>query len=61
MPAGNFSFPFLFRTWIPAANQTYNCTIIEAARATTASPSFFKGIEFGEPVKQKYLDGWPRL
>src|SRR6266545_4146078 len=57
MPAGDFSFPFLFRTWTPATNQTYNCTIIEATRATTADPTFFKGIEFGEPIKQRYLGG----
>ena len=57
MPAENFNFPSLFRTWTPTANQTYNCTIVEAARATTAAPTFFKSTEFGEPVKQRYLDG----
>jgi len=57
MPAGNFSFPSLFRTWIPAANRTYDCTIVEAARATTADPTFFKGTEFGEPIRLTYLDG----
>ena len=57
MPAGSLTSPFLFRTWIPAANQTYNCTIVEAARATTAGPTFFKGIEFGEPIRQRYVDG----
>jgi len=56
-PAENVSFPSLFRTWIPAANRTYNCTIVEAARATSAAPTFFKSIEFGEPIKQRYLDG----
>ena len=57
MPAGSFSFPSLFRTWTPVANQTYNCTILEATRATSAAPTFFKGIEFGKPIKQRYLDG----
>ena len=57
MPAENVSFPSLFRTWTPTANQTYNCTIVEAARATSAAPTFFKSIEFGEPIKQRYLDG----
>lgn len=57
MPAGNFSFPSLFRSWIPIANQAYNCTIVEAVRATTAAPTFFKAIEFGEPIKQKYFYG----
>ncbi len=57
MPAGDLSFPSLFRTWAPPANQMYNCTIVEAARATTAAPTFFKGIEFGDPIKQRYIDG----
>ena len=57
MPAGNFTFPSLFRSWTPAANKTYDCTIVEAARATSAAPTFFKAIEFGEPIKQRYLDG----
>jgi len=57
MPAGDFSFPSLFRSWTPVANQTYNCTIVEAARATSAAPTFFKAIEFGEPMRQRYIDG----
>jgi len=57
MPAENTSFPTLFRTWIPAANQSYNCTIIQAVRATNALPAFFKDIEFGEPIKQRYTYG----
>ena len=46
--------PTLFRTWIPAANTTYNCTIVEAARATTAAPTFFKGFEAAN--SQRFLD-----
>src|SRR6266571_3366143 len=57
MLAKNMRFPTLFRTWTPAANQAYGCTIIEAIRATTAAPNFFKAVEFGEPTKQRYLDG----
>jgi len=57
MLAKNMRFPALFRTWTPAANQAYGCTIIEAVRATTAAPTFFKAVEFGEPTKQRYLDG----
>jgi len=57
MPAGNFSFPTLFRSWIPGANPAYNCTIVDAARATSAAPAFFKAIEFGDPIKHVYVDG----
>ena len=57
MPSGNLGFPSLFRSWTPGANQTYDCTIVEAARATSAAPTFFKAIEFGEPIKQRYIDG----
>ena len=57
MPEGNFNSPFLFRSWSPVANQTYDCTIVEAARATSAAPTFFKAIEFGEPIRQRYIDG----
>src|SRR6266704_2861896 len=46
MPAGSLSFPSLFHTWTPLANRTYDCTILEAARATSAAPTFFNGIEF---------------
>ncbi len=38
----NMRFPTLFRTWTSAANQAYDCTLIEAARATTAAPTFLK-------------------
>jgi len=51
------SFPALFRSWVPCSNQTYNCSIVQAARATTAAPTFFKAIEFGYPTAQQYLDG----
>ena len=57
MPAGNMSFPTLFRSWVPSSNQTYNCSIVQAARATTAAPTFFKAIAFGHPTAQRYLDG----
>ena len=56
MPSRNMSFPTLFRSWIPRANPSYNCTIIQAARATTAARIFFKAAKFGDPP-QRYLDG----
>ncbi len=50
-------FPTLFRSWVPSSNQSYDCSIVQAARATTAAPTFFKAIEFGHPTAQRYLDG----
>ena len=57
MLAGNLRFPTLFRSWLPSSNQNYHCSIVQAARATTAAPTFFKAIEFGHPTAQRYLDG----
>jgi len=57
MPAEDLRYPTLFRSWRPAEHPNYDCTILEAARATTAGPSFFKGIKIGGPIKQKYIDG----
>jgi len=54
MPAGNMQMPILFRSWISAANTSYNCTIVEAVRATTAAPMFFKGFEAAN--SQRFLD-----
>ena len=44
-PAG----PTLFRTYDVAKNKEYNCQIWEAARATSAAPTFFKRIKIGPP------------
>jgi len=49
--------PTLFRSWVPSSNQNYDCSIVQAARATTAAPTIFKAIEFGHPTAQRYLDG----
>ena len=57
MPAEDPRYPTLFRTWRPAEHPNYNCTILEAARATTASPSFFKAIKIGGSIKLRYIDG----
>ncbi|KAG5349024.1 hypothetical protein C0989_006519, partial [Termitomyces sp. Mn162] len=34
-------------SYLVKANQGYNCTVVEAARATTASPQFFKSVSIG--------------
>jgi len=50
--------PHLFRTYQAPKNRTYNCTIWESARATTAAPAFFKRIVIGEPAaSHPYIDG----
>ena len=50
--------PHLFRTYRAPKNQTFNCTIWEAARATTATPTFFKRIVIGGPgFSQPFVDG----
>jgi len=60
MPASNLTagIPRLFRTYKVPKNQSFDCTIWEAARATTASPTFFKGIEIGRHgSKERFIDG----
>jgi predicted acylesterase/phospholipase RssA len=50
--------PCLFRTYRAPKNQTFDCTIWEAARATTAAPTFFKRIVIGTlGSSQPYVDG----
>ena len=39
--------PTLFRSYDVAKNKEYNCTIWEAARATSAAPTIFKRIKIG--------------
>ncbi|KIM42916.1 hypothetical protein M413DRAFT_444536 [Hebeloma cylindrosporum] len=51
------SSPTLFRTWQPAGYASYDCTIVEAARATFAAPALFKAIELGEgSSRRRYID-----
>jgi len=60
MPAANMTaaIPRLFRTYQVPKNQSFDCTIWEAARATTAAPTFFKGIDIGGPgSKERFIDG----
>src|SRR5271154_3147452 len=50
--------PHLFRSYQAPKNQTFNCTIWEAARATSAAPTFFEQIVIGEPGSSlSYVDG----
>ena len=50
--------PRLFRTYKVRANATFNCTIWEACRATSAAPTYFESIKIGEEGEQEtFLDG----
>ena len=52
------AIPRLFRTYSVPKNQNFDCKIWEAARATSAAPTFFRRISIGEPVLlQPYIDG----
>ena len=58
MPAVNMAHPRRFRSYSVRENTSANCKIWEAARATTAAPTFFKRIAIGEPgyVKEDFID-----
>ena len=46
-----------YTTWA-ATERNYDCTLWEAARATTAAPTFFKRMIIHEPgSRQPYIDG----
>jgi len=50
------SAPRLFRSYEVNANQGYNCTVWEAACATTAAPKFFKAISIGDKdLKEQFI------
>ena len=60
MPALNMaaSIPHRFRSYPVRKHQTFDCKIWEAARATSAAPTFFKRIEIGElGISKPYVDG----
>ena len=58
MSANNMAFPTRFRTYSVRVNASYNCAIWEAARATSAAPTFFKPIEIGMPfLEERFIDG----
>ena len=61
---GHAAGPTLFRTYEVTKNGSYNCKIWEAARATTAAPTFFKRIKIGSLASGvEYVDAgrWSRL
>ena len=51
--------PRLFRTYQSPESNTHNCMIWEAARATSAAPTFFQRISISGPghPEQSYVDG----
>ncbi|KAK0446048.1 acyl transferase/acyl hydrolase/lysophospholipase [Desarmillaria tabescens] len=54
----NAAIPVLFCTYTHHKEKRVNCAIWQAARATSAAPTFFKRIEIGlENMKQPYIDG----
>ncbi|KFY53432.1 hypothetical protein V496_07587 [Pseudogymnoascus sp. VKM F-4515 (FW-2607)] len=49
--------PRLFRTWSADKSPGYDCTIWEAARATSAAPIFFKRILIGDAgLQEEFVD-----
>ncbi|MCJ1400361.1 hypothetical protein MMC11_003566 [Xylographa trunciseda] len=59
MPANNMEHPRRFRTYKVRSNASPDCEIWEAARATTAAPTFFKRISVGEEgqIPEQFIDG----
>jgi predicted acylesterase/phospholipase RssA len=59
VPANNMAHPRRFRTYPVRTLASANCRIWEAARATTAAPTFFKRIAIGEEgqAKEEFIDG----
>ena len=63
VPAANMAHPRLFRSYIVRENASTNCKIWEAARATTAAPTFFKRMTIGDDggAQEDFLDGGLRF
>ena len=59
VPATNMAHPRLFRSYTVRENASTNCRIWEAARATTAAPTFFKHITIKDDggAREDFLDG----
>ena len=52
------ALPVLFRTYEVSKNPSYDCTIVESARATCATPKIFKGIDIGPSyLRSTYIGG----
>jgi len=52
------AFPVLFRTYETPKNPSYDCTIVEGARATCATPEIFECIDIGPPyLRSTYIGG----
>ena len=49
--------PSLFRSYTVEGVPRTRCKIWEAARATSAAPSFFKPIKIDDPIPIQYVDG----
>jgi hypothetical protein len=58
LAASNMEHVRRFRSYKVRENQEINCAIWEAARATTAAPTFFKRITIAEPgqIAEDFLD-----
>jgi len=59
VPANNMAHTRRFRTYHVRELASTNCRIWEAARATTAAPTFFKRIAIGEEgqAREEFIDG----
>ena len=63
VPAANMAHPRLFRSYAVRENASTNCKIWEAARATTAAPTFFKRMTIVDDggAQEDFLDGGLRF
>ena len=63
VPATNMAHPRLFRSYTVRENAGTNCKIWEAARATTAAPTFFKRMTIMDDggAREDFLDGGLRF
>ncbi|KAK3171221.1 hypothetical protein OEA41_003305 [Lepraria neglecta] len=59
IPAASMAHPRLFRSYAVRENPSTNCKIWEAARATTAAPTFFKCMTIVDDggAQEDFLDG----
>ncbi|KZT36504.1 FabD/lysophospholipase-like protein [Sistotremastrum suecicum HHB10207 ss-3] len=58
IPAADITTPRLFRTYAVGTREPFDCTIWEAARATSADPTLFTRIRIGEDGHvEDFIDG----